>query len=60
MFYAVNNEIHRSTDDGATWSAVGVRETFPWGHVRNVAVHPTDPHTLFAAIGDSTPGKRGP
>jgi photosystem II stability/assembly factor-like uncharacterized protein len=59
VVYAVNNEIYRSTDDGATWAAVGVRETFPWGHVRNVAVHPTDPRTLFAAIGDATPGETG-
>jgi photosystem II stability/assembly factor-like uncharacterized protein len=59
VFYAVNNEIYRSADDGATWTAVGVRETFPWGHVRNVTVHPTDPQTLFAAIGDATPGRTG-
>ncbi len=59
VFYAVNNEIYRSTDDGATWSPVGVRDTVPWGHVRNVCVHPTDPRTLFAAIGDSTPGRIG-
>jgi photosystem II stability/assembly factor-like uncharacterized protein len=59
VFYAVNNEIYRSADDGATWTALRVRETFPWGHVRNVAVHPTDPRTLFAAIGDATPGETG-
>jgi photosystem II stability/assembly factor-like uncharacterized protein len=59
VFYAVNNEVYRSADDGATWTALRVRETFPWGHVRNVSVHPTDPRTLFVAIGDATPGLTG-
>ncbi|HZS02117.1 MAG TPA: YCF48-related protein [Chloroflexota bacterium] len=59
VFYAVNNEIYRSADDGATWAPLRVRETFPWGHVRNVTVHPTDPRTLYAAIGDATPGQTG-
>jgi photosystem II stability/assembly factor-like uncharacterized protein len=59
VFYAVNNEIYRSTDDGTTWDAIGVRDRFPWGHVRNVTLHPADPRTLFAAIGDATPGVTG-
>ena len=32
---------------------------FPWVYCRGVAVKPTDPSTVFVAIGDSTPGRTG-
>jgi photosystem II stability/assembly factor-like uncharacterized protein len=55
----VNNEIHFSNDDGTSWKSVGVREHFPYTHVRDVVFDAVDPLTAWAAIGDSTPGTTG-
>ena len=55
----VNNEIHLSHDDGASWQRVGVREHFPYTHIRDVVFDAVDPLTAWAAIGDSTPGDTG-
>jgi len=59
VFIVVNNEVFRSTDDGATWAPIHVKETFPWGHTRMIAAQPSKPETLFVAIGDATPGRTG-
>jgi photosystem II stability/assembly factor-like uncharacterized protein len=59
VFVLVNNEVYTSTDDGASWQAVRVRETFPWGYPRGVAVQPDNARTVFVTIGDSTPGRVG-
>ncbi len=59
VFVLVNNEVYTSTDEGGTWNALHVRESFPWGYPRGVAVHPADPRTVFLTIGDSTPGRTG-
>ncbi len=55
----VNNEIHVSRDDGATWESVGVKEHFPYTHIRDVVFDAVDGGTAWAAIGDSTPGTTG-
>lgn len=55
----VNNEIFLSRDDGATFQPVGVRQAFPYTHVRDVVFDAVDPCTAWAAIGDSTPGTVG-
>lgn len=55
----VNNEIFLSRDDGATWQAVGVKEHFPYTHIRDVVFDAVDPCTAWAAIGDATPGTTG-
>ena len=55
----VNNEVYTSTDEGGSWHPLHVREAFPWGYPRGVAVHPADPRTVFVTIGDSTPGRTG-
>ena len=55
----VNNEVYTSTDDGATWTPLHVRESFPWGYPRGVAVQPGNPKTVFVTIGDATPGRIG-
>jgi photosystem II stability/assembly factor-like uncharacterized protein len=38
--------VYKSTDGGATWAAMGLRETFQIGHV---AIHPKDPDVVFVA-----------
>jgi len=55
----VNNEIHLSRDNGASWQNVGVREHFPYTHIRDVVFDAVDPNTAWAAIGDATPGTTG-
>jgi photosystem II stability/assembly factor-like uncharacterized protein len=59
VFLTVNNEIHVSRDDGATWQAVGVKQHFPYTHIRDVVFDAVDPGTAWAVIGDSTPGTTG-
>jgi photosystem II stability/assembly factor-like uncharacterized protein len=55
----VNNEIFLSRDDGASFEAVGVRQHFPYTHIRDVVFSAVDPCVAWAAIGDSTPGTTG-
>jgi photosystem II stability/assembly factor-like uncharacterized protein len=59
VFLTVNNEIFYSRDDGATWQPVGVKEHFPYTHIRDVVFDAVDPCTAWAAIGDATPGVTG-
>lgn len=59
IFVVVNNEVYTSTDDGNTWTALHVRETFPWSYPRSIFVPPDQPQTVFLTIGDSTPGRIG-
>jgi photosystem II stability/assembly factor-like uncharacterized protein len=59
VFCVVNNEVYTSTDDGATWNALHIRQIFPFGYPRNIMVKPDDPKTVFLTIGDSTPGRIG-
>lgn len=59
VFVVVNDEVWRSTDDGATWHAARVREVFPWHYPRGIAGRPDDPKTVFVTLGDATPGRIG-
>jgi photosystem II stability/assembly factor-like uncharacterized protein len=59
VLVVVNNDVFTSHDDGASWSPVGAKQVFPWTYTRNIAVHPTDPRTMFVSIGDATPGRTG-
>jgi photosystem II stability/assembly factor-like uncharacterized protein len=59
VFLTVNNEIFISHDDGVSWQPVGVKQHFPYTHVRDVVFDASDPCTAWAAIGDSTPGTTG-
>ncbi|HEX6511845.1 MAG TPA: hypothetical protein VF157_06080 [Chloroflexota bacterium] len=59
VFLVVNNEIHVSRDDGATWQPVRVRERFPYHHVRDLVLDPLQPGKAWATIGDATPGRTG-
>ena len=55
----VNNDVYTSTDNGASWKAVGVREAFPVGYPRGVKVQPGKPNVIFLTLGDTTPGRTG-
>ena len=59
VFLTVNNEIFVSRDDGQTFQAVGVKQQFPYTHIRDVVFDGVDACTAWAAIGDSTPGTTG-
>jgi photosystem II stability/assembly factor-like uncharacterized protein len=59
VFTVVNDDVWRTTDDGETWQPAHARETFPWHYTRNIAVKPSDPDTVFVAVGDTTPGRTG-
>jgi photosystem II stability/assembly factor-like uncharacterized protein len=59
VFVVVNNDVFASRDDGVSWAPVRAAEVFPWVYSRGIAVKPSDPATVFVAIGDSTPGRIG-
>ena len=59
VYTLVNDDVWRSADDGETWQPARARETFPWHYVRGIAVKPSDPSTVFVAVGDATPGRTG-
>jgi photosystem II stability/assembly factor-like uncharacterized protein len=59
VFLTVNNEIFISRDDGQSFAAVGVKQSFPYTHIRDVVFDAEDPCTAWAAIGDATPGTTG-
>ena len=55
----VNNDVYTSTDDGATWQPIGIREVFPWTYPRGIMVQPGNTNVIFLTIGDTTPGRTG-
>jgi len=59
VFLTVNNEIFVSRDDGLSFQPVGVKQQFPYTHIRDVVFDAVDACTAWAAIGDSTPGTTG-
>jgi photosystem II stability/assembly factor-like uncharacterized protein len=40
--------VYKSTDAGATWTHVGLRES---RHIGRIIVHPSDPHVVYVAAG---------
>ena len=55
----VNNDVYTSTDDGESWTPVGIKENFPLTYPRGIMVQPGMPNVIFVTIGDSTPGRTG-
>ena len=55
----VNNDVYTSTDDGESWTPLGIKETFPLTYPRGIMVQPGMPNVIFVTIGDSTPGRTG-
>jgi len=47
VFIVVNNEVYTSTDEGATWTPLHVKEVFPWTYPRGIAVQPGNAKTVF-------------
>src|SRR5262249_13178380 len=44
---------------GRSFAPVGVKQCFPYTHIRDVVFDAVDPCTAWAAIGDATPGTTG-
>jgi photosystem II stability/assembly factor-like uncharacterized protein len=59
IFVVVNNDLFTSTDEGATWKSLHVRDAFPWTYPRGIAIQPGTATTVFVTIGDTTPGRIG-
>lgn len=59
VFLTMSNEIHITEDDGVSWRKLGVKNVFPWTHVRDLVFDSQNPHEAWAAIGDFTPGTKG-
>ena len=60
VFVLVNNDIWSSTDDGQSWTAMGVQEKFaPHRYPRGITVKPDDPRVVYITLGDATPGRSG-
>ena len=60
VFVVVNNDIFTSTDDGRTWKSIGIKEAFPLGYPRGIAVQSgASRKTVFVTLGDTTPGRTG-
>lgn len=59
VIVVVNNEVYTSTDDGASWNPVGIRQNFPYGYPRGIKVQPDNSKVVFVTIGDTTPGSVG-
>ncbi|MEK7814536.1 MAG: hypothetical protein AAB291_01315, partial [Chloroflexota bacterium] len=59
VFVVVNNDVFTSTDDGATWKSLTIRQVFPWTYPRGIMVQPGNPKAVFLTIGDTTPGRIG-
>ncbi len=55
----VNNDVYTSSDDGATWHSLAIRENWPYGYPRGIMVQPGKPNNIFLTIGDTTPGRIG-
>lgn len=58
-FVSTPREIFASTDKGESWRPLGVRQQFPLGYCRGIALKADDPNVLFAAIGDTATGETG-
>ena len=55
----VNDDVYTSTDDGANWQSLRVRENFPLTYPRGIIVQPGSPNVIFLTLGDTTPGRTG-
>ena len=55
----VNDDVHTSNDDGATWHSLDIRQNWPYGYPRGIMVQPGKTNTIFMTIGDTTPGRIG-
>ena len=59
VFLVVSDEVFTSTDNGASWRSVNIKDTFPMGYPRGITVRSDDPKVVMISIGDFTPGTTG-
>ena len=55
----VNDDVYTSTDNGANWDRLRIRDVFPLTYPRGIMVQPDNPNVIFVTIGDTTPGQVG-
>lgn len=56
---ATQTDTFRSDDGGASWRPYNLKEKFPWGYSRSLAVKPDNPQVVFLGIGEGPPGFAG-
>lgn len=59
VLVSTNGELFRSDDDGAEWTAIGVKRNWPLPYARGVVVKADDPRVVFAGCGQTTTGETG-
>ncbi len=59
MLAATNNDLNRSTDDGATWQPLKVEKSMPWNYCRALAQVCGRPEEVLLGNGDAPPGWSG-
>src|SRR5262249_24570411 len=59
VFTVVNDDVWRSTDDGATWQPARAGEAFAWRYPRGSGFKPKYSKPVFVRGGDTTPGRIG-
>ena len=57
LLATTNKGLHKSLDEGHTWSLVELRS--PWQYTRAVLVHPNDSSTIYLTNGNGPPGNDG-
>lgn len=59
LWVSTNSDIFRSLDNGASWQPIGARQLFPYTYCRGLLAQADHSNTIFAGIGDYTPGSTG-
>jgi photosystem II stability/assembly factor-like uncharacterized protein len=59
LLAATNNDLNRSTDDGATWQPLQVSRSLPWSYCRALAQVCGRPEEVLLGHGDAPPGWAG-
>lgn len=56
---ATQSDTFHSDDGGASWQAYNLKDKFPWGYSRSLAIKADDPRVVFLGIGEGPPGFAG-
>jgi photosystem II stability/assembly factor-like uncharacterized protein len=59
LLAATNNDLNRSSDDGATWQPLRVNGSLPWSYCRALAQVCGRPEEVLLGHGDAPPGWAG-
>lgn len=52
-------DLFTSVDMGETWTALGIKATWPLPYARGIAIQADNPEVLFAGCGETTTGENG-